>query len=392
VSLRVLMVTGAYYPELAGGSLQCRTLTNALRHRVRVTVLTTTAMRDAPAYSEVDGVPVHRIYVDPRDRASKLTAAWRLTRLLPRLVQSSDIFHFHGFTEKMVLLLVAAKCAGRRTIEKMTSLGWDDPIAIRRRPFGRLLAAAQASVDRLVAVTPAMRDACRRAGVRDAAIVAIPNGVDAARFSPADDDERARVRERLGLPPRTCLVTFVGFWSREKAPDVLFAAWQQARRRTGADVSLLFIGSSSAEHPEADPSLAARVRCEVERENLAARVFFVERTDDVASHLRASDVFVLPSLREGLSNALLEAMSAGLACVCADIPGVTDAVIQTGVNGWRVPPGDVDALAGLLAALFADEAGRRAAGARARATVLERFAIASVAERYLALYDEVIRS
>ena len=349
-------------------------------------------MRDAPAYSEVDGVPVHRIYVDPRDWASKLTAAWRLTRLLPRLLQGSDIFHFHGFTEKMVLLLVAAKCAGTRTIEKMTSLGWDDPVAIRQRPFGRVLAAAQASVDRLVAVTPAMRDACRCAGVHDAAIVAIPNGVDAARFSPVDEHERTRLRERLGLPLRTCLVTFVGFWSREKAPDVLFAAWRQARRRTSADVSLLFIGSASETHPEADATLAARVRCAVEREDLAARVFFVERTDDVASHLRASDVFVLPSLREGLSNALLEAMSAGLACVCADIPGVTDAVIQTGVNGWCVPPGDVDALADVLAALFDDEAGRRTAGARARATVLDRFAISSVAERYLALYDEVIQS
>jgi len=172
----------------------------------------------------------------------------------------------------------------------------------------------------------------------------------------------------------------------------LFAAWQQARRRTNADVSLLFIGSSSGEHPEADPSLAARVRREVEREDLAARVFFVERTDDVASHLRASDVFVLPSLREGLSNALLEAMSAGLACVCADIPGMTDAVIQNGVNGWLAPPGDVEALAGALAALFVDEKGRRAAGARARATVLDRFAISSVAERYLALYDEVVQS
>ena len=65
-----------------------------------------------------------------------------------------------------------------------------------------------------------------------------------------DDDERARIRERLGLPPRTCLVTFVGFWSREKAPDVLFAAWQQARRRTNADVSLLFMEYAGRLNPD----------------------------------------------------------------------------------------------------------------------------------------------
>ena len=389
MSRRVLMVVGAYFPELAGGSLQCRTLVRALKDRVRFSVLTTTSVPDAPEYSEVEGVPVYRVYVDPRDWWSKLAAAWRLLQLLPRLIGDHDLFHFHGFTEKMLLLLAAAKCTGRPAIEKPTSLGWDDPVAIRRRPLGGLLAAAQSRVDRIVAVTPAMREQCRQAGVRDEAIVSIPNGVDTERFAPVDEDRRRELRARLGLPPDACLVTFVGFWSREKAPDVLFAAWQRARRQTNADAALLFIGSSSADHPEADASLTAKVRQDVDAEGLGARVFFVERTDDVASYLGASDVFVLPSLREGLSNALLEAMSTGLACVCADLPGGTDAVIESGVNGWRVPPGDIEALARVLATLFQDVRTRRDAGTRARATILERYTIHIVAERYLSLYDEL---
>jgi glycosyltransferase involved in cell wall biosynthesis len=387
---RVLMVTGAYYPELAGGSLQCRTLVLALRDRVRFSVLTTTAERSQAGRSEVDGVPVYRVFVDPRARITKVAAAWRMLGLLPTLVGGSDIFHFHGFTEKMVLLMAAAKSSGRRTVEKLTSLGWDDPVAIRGRPLGAVLAAAQARADRIVAMNPALGERCRRAGIADAAIVTIPNGVDPERFSPADRRARQDMRGRLGLPPTDCLVTFVGFWSAEKAPHLLFEAWRQARRQTGVDAALLFIGSTDAGHPEVDRALVADVLRQIDLDGVGSRVRFVEQTTDVASHLRASDMFVLPSSREGLSNALLEAMSAGLACVCADIPGITDAVIDSGVNGWRVPPGDVPALSAVLAALFQDEHARLEAGSRARSTILERFAIRSVADQYFALYQQLI--
>jgi glycosyltransferase involved in cell wall biosynthesis len=389
-SPRVLMVTGAYYPELAGGSLQCRTLVLALRDRVRFSVLTTTAERSQARRSDVDGVPVYRVFVDPRARITKIMAAGRMLGLLPALVGGSDIFHFHGFTEKMVLLMAAAKSSGRRTVEKLTSLGWDDPVAIRRRPLGAVLAAAQARADRIVAMNPALRERCRRAGIADAAIVTIPNGVDIDRFSPADRDERAEIRRRLGLPAAACLVTFVGFWSAEKAPHLLFAAWREARRQSGVDAALLFIGSTDGSHPEVDPALVAGVRRQIDLDGVGSRVRFVEQTTDVASHLRASDIFVLPSSREGLSNALLEAMSTGLACVCADIPGVTDAVIESGVNGWCLPPGDAPALAAVLATLFQDERTRHAAGGRARSTVLERFAIRSVADQYFMLYQQLM--
>lgn len=384
------MVVGAYYPELAGGSLQCRTLSLALRDRVDLAVLTTTAMADAPARSLVDGIPVFRVFVDPRDWRTKAAAAWRLARLIPGRVRDCDILHFHGFTQKMLLLAAAAKLSGRRTIEKLTSLGWDDPIAIRQRPLGALLAAAQARADRIVAMNPALEAQCRRAGIPAGKVVTIPNGVDTERFLPADRSERVEIRRRLDLPPSACLVTFVGFWSVEKAPHLLFEAWRDARRQTGVDAALLFIGATGASHPDVDPSLAAAVRRQIESGGLGAHVSFVERTDDVASYLRASDVFVLPSSREGLSNAMLEAMSAGLACVCADIPGATDAVIESGANGWRVPPGDAPALTAVLAMLFQDERARREAGGRARATILDRFAIRSVADQYLALYQRLI--
>ena len=386
---RVLMVVGAYYPELAGGSLQARTLIGALRDRVSFSVLTTTGDRALPGASDVEGVPVHRVYVDARRPATKLSATVRMLALAPRLAAGADIFHFHGFTEKMLLLMAVARASGRRTIEKMTSLGWDDPIAIRSRPMGRWLAAGVRRADALVAVSPAMRDRCTRAGIPASRIVMIPNGVDTARFAPVDAAGQAAARTRLDLPSDVRIVTFIGFWSAEKGPDVVFNAWLDARRRTGLDSALVYVGSTDQAHAEVDHALVEGVRGRIAAAGLGARVIFVERTTEVAAYLQASDIFAVPSSREGLSNALLEAMSCGLPCVAAAIPGVTDSVIEDGVNGFIVPPRDDRALGAALATLLHDDTLKRRVGARARRTILERYSIQSVSDRYLALYTQL---
>ena len=390
VTPRVLMAVGAYYPELAGGSLQCRSLVLALRDRVRFSILTTTADPGLPSMGDVDGIPVHRIFVDPTAPLTKAVALARLIGLAPALASGHDIFHFHGFTEKMLVLLATAKIAGRKTLVKMTSVGWDDPIAIRSRRFGPALAAGLTSVDRLIAVSPAMAERCARAGVPSARIASIPNGVDIDRFAPVNAVQRDEIRSRLGLPRGVPIVAFVGFWSREKGPGVLFDAWRAARQATGISAALLCIGSTDAAHAEVDADLVARVRREIRDEGLSAHAFFVERTDEVAAYLQASDVFVLPSSREGLSNALLEAMSTGLACVTSAIPGVSDSVIETGTNGLIVPPGDTAALGRELARLLSSESLRASLGARARQTIVERFALTTIADRYAGLYAELL--
>lgn len=386
---RVLMVVGAYYPELAGGSLQCRTLIAALRDRVSFSVLTTTGDRALPPQSTVEGVPVYRVYVDARRPLTKLSASLRMLMLAPTLVSGADVFHFHGFTEKMLLLLAMARLSGRRTIEKMTSVGWDDPIAIRSRPFGRWLAAGIRSADRVIAVSPAMRERCVRAGVPEAQIETIPNGVDTERFSPLDAAGKAAARTRLGVPVASRIVTFVGFWSSEKGPEVVFRAWIDARRETGVDTALMYIGSTDSAHPEVDRTIVDAVRARIAAEGLGDRVIFVERTTDISPYLQASDIFAVPSSREGLSNALLEAMSCGLPSVVAAIPGVADSVIADGINGFIVAPGDDRALGATLARLLRDDRLRLEIGERARRTMVERYAIQTVADRYLAIYKQL---
>jgi len=388
---RVLMVTGCYYPEISGGGLQCRTLAWALRARVRFTVLTTTRDPGLPSFSFVDGIPVYRLRVDPARLWSKLRAAADLLRLAPPLLRESDVVHSHGFTQKMLLLTLLAKLLGTRIVEKMSSLGLDDPLSIRARRFGRLLFWSFGRADTFISVSPALSERFVKSSLAKDRLVFIPNGVDTDRFRPAGIRERAALKVEAGFAPATSLVTFVGFWSRDKGPDILLEAWLRARRTVGVESALLFIGATDSGHVEVDARLVAQMRERLRSENLNGAVRLVQQTHEVPRYLRASDIFVLPTLREGLPNALVEAMATGLACVSTDLPGVTRWLIRDGENGLLIPPGDVTALERYLVSLLNDEARASLLGARARETVLKLCSIRAVADSYWGVYQKLLK-
>ena len=99
-------------------------------------------------------------------------------------------------------------------------------------------------------------------------------------------------------------------------------------------------------------------------------------------------MFVLPSLREGLPNTLLEAMASGLCCIASRIPGITDTLIDHGVNGLLVRPGDALELEQAMRQALESPASAHAWGRRARKTVEESWVIDQVAEQYLAAYQQ----
>jgi glycosyltransferase involved in cell wall biosynthesis len=388
---RVLMLIGAYFPEVSGGGLQCRTLVRALRDYADFTVLTTTRDARLAGLHTVDGVPVHRIHVDPARPVTKLRAFLAFLTTGRRLLRATDVLHFHGLSEKMLLLVPLARAAGVRVLSKMTSVGLDDPASLRG-VRGRLLRRALDAAHLHVALSPAMHERFVATGSDPSRLRFIPNGVDTTRFFPASDEERATARAAHGLPPGGSVVVQVGFWSRDKGPDVLLDAWLRARATLPAPATLLFIGAAGPGHVEVDAALVADARARIRAAGAETAVHLVDHAGDVAGYLRAADVFVLASRREGLPNALLEAMATGLPCIASDLPGVTSWLVRTGETGVLIPVGGVDALETALRALFHDPARARALGAAARRAVVERCGIDTVAAQYLEVYRALLPS
>jgi glycosyltransferase involved in cell wall biosynthesis len=383
---RVLFVVGAYYPELSGGALQIRLLVQALGDRVESRVLTTSTL-DTPGPADVDGIPVRRVHVDVARPSSLANAGVGLAAAFVRLAPHVDIVQFTGFSRKTVLLIALATALRKRRVIRLTSVGDDDPPAIRSR--GALTFAAYRRADVFVGISPRQRDLCLTSGIPSDRFILIPNGVDTTRFRPAaTEEERARLRRVLGLPAGISLTLFVGFFSREKQPHVLFEAWRRLPRAQAG--GLVFVGATQGRYHEIDSTLAARIREESRAAGVAERVVLVERTDEIEQYYRAVDAFVLPSLREGSPNALLEAMATGLPCLVSRLPGVTDWIVEDGRSGLLVPPGDVEALAAGLARLRAEPVLPRALGAAARAAVVDRHAVERTADAYLSLYRRLL--
>src|SRR4051794_38142015 len=106
------MVTGAYFPELSGGGLQCKALVEGLRDQFRFAVLTTSTADTLPAEDIVDGTPVHRVLIRVSSRRSKVAAAWAMARAFLRLAASIDLVHLHGFSQKSILVIALARLLG----------------------------------------------------------------------------------------------------------------------------------------------------------------------------------------------------------------------------------------------------------------------------------------
>ena len=120
------------------------------------------------------------------------------------------------------------------------------------------------------------------------------------------------------------------------------------------------------------------------------RVIWTGRREDVHDFLRASDIFVFPSREEGMPNALLEAMAAGLPCLVTRIAGIEE-VVTPGLNGVLVPPADITALTTGLRQLLSMEAeGLREMGDNARMHVSKYYSVSTVARRYAELYRSLV--
>jgi glycosyltransferase involved in cell wall biosynthesis len=215
----------------------------------------------------------------------------------------------------------------------------------------------------------------------------ISNAVDTERFRPASPDERTALRRELGLPDGLPIVMFVGFFSRDKRPHLLYDAWSQTS--SGGASALLFVGATRSPYQEVDVGLADAIRDRAAAAGVADRVLFVESSRTIEKYFRAVDAYALPSIREGFPNALLEAMASGLPCIATRLRGATDVIIDHGVNGLLVEADDAAGFASGIRSVLTDRHEAARLGSAARTTVMDRFAMARTAPAWLAAYREL---
>lgn len=246
----------------------------------------------------------------------------------------------------------------------------------RRRVFRR---TAYAMADAVFAVTRELRDYhAKQAWISPQRIRVIYNGVDTHRFCP-HPDLRAAVRKRFGLPPNRFIVGAVGRMVRIKDHATLLRAVDLITQRD-VDAHALLVGSG--------PELERTQALADASPGLAGRVTFVGASEEVPELLNAMDVFALPSISEGMSNTLLEAMATGLPVIATAVGGNNE-VIDNDQSGWLIRTKDHEAMASILTRLASQADLRRTSGVSARQRIIERFSLDRMLNDYTQLYLEL---
>ena len=380
--LNVLMITGVYLPEVNGAVRQCSLLIKNLGESVKYSVLTGTSDESINGCECIDGVLVTRVFMPKGQKISYIIGAVRFYICLIRMLRQIDLVHIHGYSKRNAFAILISWILRKGVVIKLTSYGHDDPLSIKNGSpfFWKIFQFCHA----YIGISPAFLVSYQKAGLSKHKYSFIPNGVDLDRYSPVSPNERQVLRGQYGFASHDKVIVFVGHFSPEKRPMLLYRAWTKLCDQN-IRAKLIFIGHTR-KHFEVDEGIVEAIKLDALQRGILQLILFVEETPYVDEYLKIADVFVLPSIREGLPNVLLEAMACALPCVVSNIPGVTDWLIDDGVTGVLLRSNSPDVLAGKIATFFVEQGFQQRMGLAARHFMKSNFTCRSTSQRVLDLY------
>jgi glycosyltransferase involved in cell wall biosynthesis len=376
--------------DIGGAQEVVRTLSEALVETGCPTVVC--SFKDGPHRHQIEqlGIPVE---VLPQRRYSILAFPFyvremlAMRRALVRLVQKYEIDVIQTHLLRSLDFLVATlRFGAQRPLIFWTVHNFNFALRPEHLPRFRWLAGPKQAahswlyrrmarwVNGFIAISNDVELAILKTiGPVQERIAIISNGVDTHRYQVFVD--RSAIRRALGFEEEHILYTVVGTLKEQKGHRYLIEAVVPLIQRI-PQLHLLIVG---------DGDLRSSLRAQVQAAGIDCNVHFLGNRSDVPSILAASDVFVLPSLWEGLPMALIEAMASGLPVIATLVSG-SQQVVEHNRSGILVPPGEVVALRQAMEALLSDPERASLLGKAAQRRIEEAYSARRQAEEHLILY------
>jgi len=344
--------------------------------------------RDPSFMSEVERLRAEGVLVRvvPMKRNPSVIPDFRAFIRLYRFLSHHryDVVHTHSSKAGIVGRLAAFLARAPHIVHTPHVFPFTQPAPQYRQAVYRLGETLLGSLtDRIIAVSAWQRSLAVEHGIGTKDSVAlIHNGVTVEtlrRGGCSRGEGRARVREELGAKPSDLLVGTAGRLTLQKGQKYLLEAVAILLDRH-PHLRFYIVGSGELEQ---------KLRGMIEQLSWCRqRIAFLPERADFSDLLAATDIFVMPSLWEGMPYALLEAMAAERPVICTNVCGL-DEVVKDGENGLLIPPADSRAVAAAISRLVTDRALRKRLGTAARRTVQERFRLEEKLELLAQLYRDL---
>lgn len=380
---RVLMYTAYFAPEYSGAALQALTLAQALRSKGHHIEFVTNRWPGLDDQAVVEGFAVQRLEPGRTQKHREFRLWFNLARHVWSRRKDFDILHSHGAYFTNAFIGPLARMLGLKSVIK-ASLADDDLQDLSRPVIGRLHRLMLKRIDTCVAISQDLVEEFRAGGLSPQKTQHVPNGVDTDRFRALPAQQVPALRRLLGLPTDRKIALYVGVLDQRK--NILWLAEQWvAHDAFGTGALLLAVGPQGRDDPSRSLHASLAELARVHTGLFALHDFRV----DVTPYYQCADLLLLPSVKEGLPNVVLEAMACSLPCVAANASGTRELVAE-GETGFTYEPGDV---AGLTLAVQRTLSGAGAdMGRAARQVAEQRFAIAAIANQYEAIYARLLGS
>jgi glycosyltransferase involved in cell wall biosynthesis len=320
------------------------------------------------------GVGTDVIYTE---KPFDLTKWRRVKELLKE--KKVDLIHAHG-TRAASNVLWAARSLGIPVV--YTIHGWSFH-QDQRTLLKRMRIAGESYITSRTAVNISVSNANQASGrknIKGFTSVLVNYGIDQKKFSPGGVTKD--VRAELGIGKDELLVLFIARFTKQKQPLAMIRGFKEALERVPG-MRLLMVGDGELREE------ALRLSEEL---GLADRILFQTFRQDVPDVLAAADIFVLPSLWEGLPIGLLEAMAMGKAIIASDVDG-TGEVLKNGENGLLIQTGHlVSSLSEALVKLGKDKEMQKKFEQKAIETISGRFNVTRMAREIEDIYNKVLKN
>ena len=372
--LRIGICLSLYWPIESGAERQARRQAKELVRRGHQVTVYTRGVSGRPV-RERDGEveicrAIHTCNLGPLFGVTFLTSlAWRLWRDRGKL----DLVHCHQASWEAVAAGWIHRRTGLPTLIQPAAGGPYGEVQLMSQARGRhVIRSLILSNSHFVAISQQIEEELSAWGVPNERLDRFASGIDVVEYAPG----ASPMESQLPTRPRAI---FLGRLHPQKNLVVLLHAWQLVRSQCPA-AQLLLVG---------DGPQRRELEQLVDELQLTQSVHFLGAQSNPLPYLQASDLFVLPSISEGMSNSLLEAMACGLPSVVSSAGGNVD-LIQDGQAGLVADATTPTDLADQLIRMLSDSTLRQRSGAHARQLVCQQYSIQSIVDRYEALYWRLV--